>query len=574
MEFSNKSVGGQDVQELVSQKATLHVEKNNYRPRMPPILKGLFATLEGEPTQCQTDAIICKTLFPNTFGQPSITFVPHSGDKAIPSTAGRKFKVGVVFSGGPAAGGHNVLTGLLDFMKRRNQESELIGFLGGPAGIVDKKCTTVTEEAISHYRNLGGFHFLGTGRTKIETDDQLQASLRNCAELELDGLVIIGGDDSNTNAAVLAEYFKAHNSTTCVVGVPKTIDGDLRNEDIEASFGFDTATKVYSYQVSNLCFDAISAMKTYHFVRVMGRDASHITLEVALQTHPNLAFISEEVASGSVSLLGVVEQIATLVVDRASCKKHYGVVLIPEGLVGFLPDMKLLIAELNELMASADEGAQMDPSAFDSAVLTANARKLYDSLPEFILRQMMAERDPHGNVQVAVIETERLLAHMVRTRLDELKRSGEYTGKFGCMSHYFGYEGRCSYPSKFDSDYCYTLGNTAAALLECRRTGMVATVKNLVAEPHEWVVGGTPVTSMMNIERRKGKDKPVVKKKLVDLEDAPFQTLKRLRRSWMLNDDYRVPGPIQHEGSCRDQRNFTLMLEAAARKGPATGTQK
>lgn len=456
------------------------------------------------------------------------------------------------------------MTGLLDFMKGRNQQSELIGFLGGPSGIVNKKFKVITVDDIAHFRNLGGFHFLGSGRTKIESEEQLRSSMQNCTDLNLDGLVVIGGDDSNTNAAILAEYFIANNCKTRVIGCPKTIDGDLRNEDIEASFGFDTATKEFAGLVANLCFDAISALKAYHFCRLMGRDASHITLEVALQTHANLTFISEEVENTGKSLLDIVSQIADVIVERAKVGKDYGVILIPEGLVGFVPDMKVLINELNEIMAHSDES--IDPAKFDSSQLSAAAKELFVSLPEFFLRQMMAERDPHGNVQVAVIETERLLGHMVRDKLEQLHAAKQYHGKFNFVPHYFGYEGRCSFPSKFDADYCYTLGATAGALLESDKTGYIATVQNLVALPSQWTVGGTPVTSLMNIERRKGKNKPVIKKKLVDLEDAPFQTFRRYRDSWILADDYRVPGPIQHAGATNDDRNLTLILEALAKR--------
>lgn len=410
---------------------------------------------------------------------------------------------------------------------------------------------------------------MGSSRTKIETPEQLAASAKVATELDLDGLVIVGGDDSNTNAAVLAEYFEANGSKTKICGVPKTIDGDLRNDDIEASFGFDTASKVFSSLVSNLCFDAISSLKAYHFVRVMGRDASHITLEVALQTHPNLVFISEEIAASGangrkgITLVDIVNEIVNCIVNRAKDGKDFGVILIPEGLVGFVPDMKLLLSELNEIMAQRDQ--PIDPTKFDSSVLTDGSRFLYDSLPEFILRQMMAERDPHGNVQVSKIETERLLAHMVRIQLETYAANRQYHGKFNFVCHFFGYEGRCAFPSKFDCDYCYTLGATAGALLEAGKTGLIATVKNLARPAHEWLVGGTPVTRMMNLERRKGKDKPVIRKKLVDLNDAPFQTLQKFRQSWVLEDDYRMPGPIQHAGSTEDRRNFTLLLEAQER---------
>lgn len=560
-----------DVQELIGRRAVLHSDRVAYRPRMPAILKGLFSIEEGEATDCLADAEACKQFFPHSFGQPKVALIANHGQGVSPLT-GRKLRVGIVFSGGPAPGGHNVLTGLLDFLQRRNVSSELVGFLAGPGGLVRNDHTVITQAAIDHYRNLGGFHLLGTGRTKIESAAQLAASLSTVQALGLDGLVIVGGDDSNTNAAILAEYFLANGCRTGVVGVPKTIDGDLRcaAADLETSFGFDTATKVYSSQVANLCFDAISALKTYHIVRVMGRDASHITLEVALQTHPNLVFISEEVGSRpeTMGLMRIVEEIVDLVVRRAAIGKDYGVVLVPEGLVAFVPDVKQLIAELNELLANAADA--VDPSTFDTSLLSKEARGLYEALPDFIRRQLMAERDPHGNVQVAAIETERLLGMMVRDAL--ALRTAEYRSKFSFVPHYFGYEGRCAYPSDFDCDYCYTLGATAAALIEGGRTGMVVSVRNLVQPPHAWAVGGTPLTSMMNLERRKGKDKPVIKKKLVDLDDAPFRTLQRMRGAWMLEDAYRMPGPVQHghghghQGEDKEMRNFTLMLEAEDRE--------
>eukprot|EP01038_Epipyxis_sp_PR26KG_P014956 gene14956-20119_t len=571
MEFvnGNSKNGSNDVQSLIDQRALLHGERINYRPKQPQILKGLFDVKFEGPTECLNDKDAIQTLFPTTFGQPRCTLTTRSGLEPISPFMGRKFKIGAVFSGGPAPGGHNVLTGMLDFLKRRNSASELIGFIGGPSGIVDKKYKVITEQEINHFRNVGGFHFLGSGRTKIESEQQLQSSLQTCVDLDLDGVVIIGGDDSNTNAGILAEYFKRNNCKTCVVGVPKTIDGDLRNDDIEASFGFDTATKVYSNMVANLEFDAISALKAYHFVRVMGRDASHITLEVALQTHPNLLFISEEVENSglvsgkAVTLLDIVDQICALVVERSKIKKNYGVILIPEGLVGFVPDMKQLIAELNEILAHVD--GPMDPTIFDSSNLTANSKLLYQSLPEFFLRQMMAERDPHGNVQVAAIETERLLASMTKAKLEQLHSDGSYNGKFNSITHYFGYEGRCALPSQFDCDYCYTLGATAAALLESNLTGYIASVRNLSEPAHLWSVGGSPLTSMMNIERRHGKNKPVIKKKLVDLQGAPFLALQKVRKLWMVDDDYRMPGSIQHSGGTADHRNLTLLLEAESK---------
>jgi pyrophosphate--fructose-6-phosphate 1-phosphotransferase len=456
---------------------------------MPALLKGVFDLLEGPPTASLSDPEAIQRLFPLTFGQPSVQIVPHRGAAPLSPLAGRRLRVGIVFSGGPAPGGHNVLTGLLDFLLRRNQESSVVGFLGGPGGLVDGRYKELAESDLTTFRNLGGFHFLGTGRTKIETPEQLKKSAETCAKLGLNGLIIVGGDDSNTNAGVLAEYFKEQRVDCCVIGVPKTIDGDLRSIDIEASFGFDTASKIYSYLISNLCFDAASALKTYHFIRVMGRDASHITLECALQTHPNLVFISEEVGQTEKPLVQCVEDIVNLVVCRSEKGLSHGVILIPEGLIGFASDMKSLLSELNELLAKTQDS--VDPKEFDSSRLTPSSRKLYSELPEYFLRQMLAERDPHGNVQVSMIETERLMAHMVRVRLEQLKSEGRYKGKFNYVAHFFGYEGRCGFPSKFDCDYCYTLGATAGALVEAGRTGLIATVKNLASSAHKWTIGGT-----------------------------------------------------------------------------------
>lgn len=550
------------VVDVVASRAHFQDQRSLYRPSIPLVLQGLFDIHEEKVTH-DNNNISCEELFPHTYNNPKVELVSHSGDSTVVLTSGKKIKVGILFSGGPAPGGHNVLTGCLDFLKSRNLSNELIGFLAGPDGLIKNANIIINKNDIQYHRNLGGFNFLGTGRTKIETEEQLRKSMNTCISHNLHGLIVIGGDDSNTNAAVLAEFFKANDCSTCVIGIPKTIDGDMRGQDIEASFGFDSATKVYSEMIANICSDAASSLKSYHFTRVMGRDASHITLEVALQTHPNLVFISEELERKQATLLHVVDEIVEMVVERAKVNKHYGVILIPEGLLGFLTDVKILIHELNEICA--DKTDSLSPSSFDTSLLSPEALELYSQLPDFIVKQMLAERDPHGNLQVSVIETERLLGNMARKRLDDLKSKGKFDGKFNWYYHYFGFEGRCSFPTKFDSDYCYTLGSTAGALIECGYTSMVATVKNLAKDSQYWIPGGTPMTSLIHLERRRGKVKPVIKKKLVDLDDAPMRTLNKLRKSWLINDEYRLPGPIQHGATASNDVNFTLLLESAAR---------
>jgi pyrophosphate--fructose-6-phosphate 1-phosphotransferase len=574
MEFLSLQETEAEAVDLIGSPAHLHTERNLYQPKVPEVLSGKFSLQFTDGTTSYSDPDVVKQLFPSTYGQPGVIFVPELVE--IPDTpkVARKLRVGCVFSGGPAPGGHNVVAGLFDFLTRENNGSELFGFLGGPSGIVEKIYRQVTETELENYRNIGGFHYLGSGRTKIETAEQLKRSVQTCVDLELDGLVIIGGDDSNTNAAVLAEYFLKNDCKTCVVGIPKTIDGDLKNTFIESSFGFDTATKFYANQTSNICLDAISACKAYHFIRIMGRDASHITLEVALQTHPNLVFISEEYmakhAKKSITLMDVVNEILHLILERAALHKNYGVIVIPEGLITHLSDMKQLIEELNELLV-ANDNAAIDPLTFDTSKLSESAQVLYANLPDFILRQMMLERDPHGNVQVATIELERLIGHMVRIQLEVFREKKIYRSKFTYVCHYFGYEGRCGYPSQFDCDYCYSLGLTAGGLLENQKTSMIACIKNLHLPPSEWIVGGIPLTSMMTIERRLGHMKPVIRKQLVDLHGLPFRSLLKYRESWKLNDDYRVPGPIQlgngsgKSGRSEELRTLTLLLEAQQR---------
>lgn len=538
----------------VADMSPLHRARLEYFPRLPPILKGAFGWKEGEGTSCPDDAEEIKKYFPNLYGQPSVFIVPNRGG---PVTMGKTLRVGVVLSGGPAPGGHNVISGLFDYLYNRNRDSVLFGFLNGPSGIIKNKWIQLDEERIFPYRNQGGFHIIGSDRTKIETPEQFEKVDETVRKLDLDGLVVIGGDDSNTNAAILAEHFVAQNMKTKVIGVPKTIDGDLRNEFVETSFGFDTAVKVYSELVSNLGYDAISAKKSWHFCRLMGRSASHITLEVALQTHPNMALIGEEVIEKKQTLTQVTKSIADLIVERAAMGKNFGVVLLPEGLVEFMPDVDKLILELNEILAGGHlEEDQIIPK------LTEQSRFLFRSLPPLIAKQLTLDRDPHGNVQVSKIESERLLIQMVSDELKERSKAGGASCPFSPIPHFFGYEGRCSLPSNFDCNYCYTLGHTAGALIEGGRTGLVATVRHLTKPPEQWEVGGYPLTVMMDIERRKGKNVPVIKKALVDLKGEAFRIFSEQRDSWRLTEDYRCPGPIQHFGPMADSINFTLMSEA------------
>eukprot|EP00871_Galdieria_phlegrea_P002436 jgi/Galph1/3193/GphlegSOOS_G1824.1 len=538
----------------VADLSPLHHARLEYFPRHPPILKGAFGWREGKSTDSADDAEEIKKYFPNLYGQPPVFICPNRGG---PVTIGKTLKIGVVLSGGPAPGGHNVISGLFDYLRNRNIDSVLYGFLNGPSGIVNAKYVTLDEEKIYPYRNQGGFHIIGSDRTKIETPEQFMKVDETVKKLDLDGLVVIGGDDSNTNAAILAEHFVANNTKTKVIGVPKTIDGDLRNAYVETSFGFDTAVKVYSELVSNLGYDAISAKKSWHFCRLMGRSASHITLEVALQTHPNMALIGEEVMEKKQTLTQVTKSIADLVMERAAMGKNFGVVLLPEGLVEFMPDVDKLILELNEILAGGHlEEDQIIPK------LTEQSKYLFQSLPPLIAKQLTLDRDPHGNVQVSKIESERLLIQMVSEELKERKKAGQTNCAFSPIPHFFGYEGRCSLPSNFDCNYCYTLGHTAGALIEAGRTGLVATVRNLTKPPEQWEVGGYPLTVMMDIERRKGKNVPVVKKALVDLKGEAFRIFSEQRDSWRLTEDYRCPGPIQHFGPMADVINFTLMSEA------------
>ncbi len=542
-----------------------------YTPKLPAALVGPVAGLgiERGPAAlpaAEADRARLKELFPASYGASRVTLVRGRGEAA--GRAGEALTVGVILSGGPAPGGHNVIAGLFDGLKAGNPASSLIGFRGGPGGLVEDKSIAITAELVDRYRNTGGFDMIGSGRTKIETPEQFEKALETAKRHKLDAVVIIGGDDSNTNAALLAEFFTARRAGVAVIGVPKTIDGDLKNEDIETSFGFDTATKLYAELVGNIARDAASGRKYWHFVKLMGRSASHICLEVALQTHPNVALISEEVEANKRSLGAVVEEICASILARAQKGENFGVVLVPEGLIEFVPEMKALIAELNELLAREGEafGALVgadEKRAFVAARLSSEAGKLYASLPAEIQVQLVWDRDPHGNVQVSRIETEKLLVAMTKARLAELAKQGAYTGKFDYQTHFLGYEGRCAFPSNFDADYCYALGYTAFALIAAGLSGYLSSVKNLASPASEWIAGGVPLVSMMNIERRHGADKPVIKKALVDLAGAPFAAFAAERTSWAQSSEYRVPGPAQYFGPAElcDRPTETLLLE-------------
>ena len=543
-------------------KSALQKARAAYQPKLPIVLTGAVRPVEGHATQSVADQEDIKNLFPNTYGLPELKF-----EKNPNPTATKPINVGVILSGGQAPGGHNVICGLFDGIKKVHRDSRLYGFLMGPGGFVDHKYVELTSEFISDYRNTGGFDIIGSGRTKLETKEQFDKGLEILKELNIQALVIIGGDDSNTNAAVLAEYYKSINAGVQVIGCPKTIDGDLKNDVIETSFGFDTATKVYSEVIGNIQRDCNSAKKYYHFIKLMGRSASHIALECALQCQPNICIISEEVESKDMTLDQVVGYIADIVAERARLGMNFGTVLIPESLIEFIPAVKRLIAELNDLLAkNADEFATVaaaDQRAYIINHLSAENAAVYESLPEGVARQLSLDRDPHGNVQVSLIETEKLLSEMVGKRLEAMRKDGKYDGKFSALHHFFGYEGRCADPSNFDADYCYALGYNAACLIRCGVTGYMSSVRNLTKPAVQWVAGGIPITMMMNMERRHGKMKPVIQKALVKLDGAPFQKFASKRDDWAFNTCYIYPGPIQYFGPAEvcDQPTLTLKYE-------------
>lgn len=544
-------------------KSPLQIARASYQPKLPAVFKGNVALNEGAATQSVADQDEIKALFPNTYGMPIINFTATETAKSYPAIA-----VGVILSGGQAPGGHNVISGLFDGLKKLNPNNKLYGFLGGPSGLVEHKYMELTADIVDEYRNTGGFDIIGSGRTKLEEVAQFEEGEKICKKLGIKAIVIIGGDDSNTNACVLAEYYKNKNAGIQVIGCPKTIDGDLKNEMIEASFGFDTACKVYSELIGNIQRDANSAKKYWHFIRLMGRSASHITLECALQSQPNICIISEEVEAQNMTLNDIVDEIIKVIVNRANHGLNFGTILIPEGLIEFIPAMKHLIAELNDLLANNGEFNSLttddEKRQYVKAKLTEESRLVYSDLPKGIAKQLTLDRDPHGNVQVSLIETEKMLIEMVAKKLAALKAQGIYKGKFAAIHHFFGYEGRCAVPSNFDADYCYSLGYTASVLIAEGKTGYMSSVRNLTESAEKWIAGGVPITMMMNMERRNGVMKPVIQKALVRLDGAPFKYFEAHRIEWANEDtSYVYPGPIQYYGPSEvcDQPTRTLLLE-------------
>ena len=540
-------------------KSLLQRERAAYQPKLPKGLQGAVKVQEGEPTQSVGNQEEIKAMFPNTYGMPLIEFVP--GEQSL----AKQMNVGVILSGGQAPGGHNVITGLFDAIKKLNPENKLFGFILGPGGLVDHNYMELTAELVDEYRNTGGFDMIGSGRTKLEKVEQFEKGLEIIRELDIKAVVIIGGDDSNTNACVLAEYYAAKNYGVQVIGCPKTIDGDLKNDQIETSFGFDTACKTYSELIGNIERDCNSARKYWHFIKVMGRSASHIALECALQCQPNICLVSEEVEAKALSLDDVVTYIATAVANRAADGHDFGTVIIPEGLIEFIPAIKKLIAELNDVLAlpEAQNLGRSEQIDFVKQHIAEDNLAVFNSLPTSVARQLALDRDPHGNVQVSLIETEKLLSNMVAAKLDKWKKEGKYVGKFNAQHHFFGYEGRCAAPSNFDADYCYALGTSAAQLIANGKTGYMAIVKNTTAPADEWVAGGVPITMMMNMERRNGEMKPVIRKALVELDGAPFKAFAAERDVWAKETCFVYPGPIQYWGPSTvcDLTTRTLALE-------------
>ena len=545
----------------------LQKARYEYNPKLPGMLRNGIAEISlkaGAATQSAADQDKIKALFPNTYGKPEITF-----EKGVNTSETKKQVVGVILSGGQAPGGHNVICGLYDALKATNKDNVLYGFKNGPIGLINDDFTVFDDEFINRYRNTGGFDIIGSGRTKLETEEQFKVAAEVCAKHGITAIVIIGGDDSNTNAAVLAEYFAAHKTGVQVIGCPKTIDGDLKNEDIECSFGFDTATKTYSELIGNIERDANSAKKYWHFIKVMGRSASHVALECALETQPNICLVSEEVAAKKLSLSDIADYIADSVEARASKGMNFGVAIIPEGVVEFVPEFSALIKEINELLAGskAEEFNALpswsDKYAFIKEGLTAEAFKVFAILPQSIQQQLFLERDPHGNVQVSLIESEKLFSALVKDKLNARKEKGSYKGKFSPLHHFFGYEGRCAFPSNFDADYCYSLGYNAFMLIQYGLNGYLSKVSNLAKPAEEWIAGGMPITKMMNMERRHGEDKPVIKKALVELDGKPFKYFEDHRKEWSVETAYTYPGAIQYFGPREvcDLTTRTLALE-------------
>ena len=545
----------------------LQIERLQYQPKLPSSLQNGVNSLElveGAATESVRDQEQIQALFANTYGKPTVTFKSTSS-----SSVSEVKNVGVILSGGQAPGGHNVIAGLYDALKNANSANKLYGFLGGPSGIIEGKYVEFNDEFINDFRNTGGFDIIGSGRTKLETEEQFKSSLEVCRKLNISAVVIIGGDDSNTNAALLAEWFVKNNTGIQVIGCPKTIDGDLKNEQIEISFGFDTATKTYAELIGNIQRDANSAKKYWHFIKIMGRSASHVALEAALQTQPNITLISEEVEAKKMSLSSIIDYMSDIIVRRAENGKNFGIAVIPEGLIEFIPEMGSMISNLNDIMASLESDSNFVTasssekfSIVESKLDSENA-KVYSSLPALIKEQLLADRDPHGNVQVSKIETEKLLIEMISARLSQIKKEGKFNGKFSSQSHFFGYEGRCAFPSNFDADYCYSLGYNAFALINNGLTGYLSSVRNLTAPASDWIAGGVPLTMMMNMEKRHGEMKPVIQKALVRLDGPVFKQLQDNREDWAMNDRYLFPGAVQYFGpsSVCDITTVTLKLE-------------
>ena len=553
----------------MTKKSVLQKARAAYQPKLPTALWGAVKAVKGAATESVADQEEIKKLFPNTYGLPELRFEKDTEAAKVKHSDKEVINVGVILSGGQAPGGHNVISGLFDGIKSLNKANRLYGFLMGPGGLVDHNYVELTADIINEYRNTGGFDIIGSGRTKLETVEQFEKGLEILKELNIRALVIIGGDDSNTNACVLAEYYAAKNYGVQVIGCPKTIDGDLKNEQIETSFGFDTACKTYSELIGNIQRDCNSARKYWHFIKLMGRSASHIALECALETQPNVCLISEEIEQKAMSLDEVVNYIANIVAQRAADGNNFGTVLIPEGLIEFIPAIKKLIAELNEVLTDPATGESREFAsaeeqiAFVTSNIAADNLAVLNSLPADVKRQLCLDRDPHGNVQVSLIETEKLLSAMVAKKLAEMKAEGKYVGKFSAQHHFFGYEGRCAAPSNYDADYCYSLGFNASRLIASGKTGYMSVIKNTTAPAAEWIAGGVPITMMMNIERRNGQNKPVIRKALVELEGAPFKFFASKREEWARETAYVYPGPIQYFGPTEvcDQCTKTLALE-------------
>ncbi len=544
-------------------QSALQLARKSYQPKLPKALRGAIEVVELGKTEPATHKEELKKLFPNTYGMPILRFVESTKQKEYPA-----INVGIILSGGPAPGGHNVISGLYDGLKTNNKDSRLFGFILGPGGLINHEYKELTADIIDEYRNTGGFDLIGTGRTKLEKEEQFEKGLEIMKKLDIKALVIVGGDDSNTNAAILAEYYQAKQAGIQVIGCPKTIDGDLKNDIVEASFGFDTTCKIYSEIIGNIERDCNSTRKYWHFIKLMGRSASHIALECALQTQPNICIISEEVAAKNQTLDDIVTYIAKAVAERAERGLNFGTVLIPEGLIEFIPAMKSLIAELNDLLADTTEGQTAKQSEQCNWVISRLSTKnaaIFASLPESVAAQLTLDRDPHGNVCVSRIETEVLLSSMVGMKLAQWKAEGKYVGKFATQHHFLGYEGRCGFPSNYDADYCYALGCTAAQLIFAGKTGYMASVRNTVAPADEWVAGGAPLSMMLNVEHRRGKEHPVIKKALVDLEGRPFKEFASHREEWARETEYVFPGPIQYFGPSElcDKPTKTLQLEKA-----------